>query len=614
MSIISILPDHVANQIAAGEVVQRPASVVKELLENAIDAGAKKITLSIVGAGKTSIMVVDNGCGMDEEDARLCFTRHATSKISTADDLFNLNTRGFRGEAMASIAAVSQVHMKTFNGEGSLGWEVQLDGGAITKLIPTPGLRGTTVEVKNLFHNIPARRKFLKNDRIELRHCIDEFQRVALVHTDIHWVMKSEGNVLFQLQPESLRRRISAIFGRKYNERLVPIQEETNVVVVEGFVIKPEFAKKKRGEQFFFVNDRFIKSPYLHNALREAFEDVLTAEHHPGYFLNLKVDPKGLDINIHPTKTEVKFEDERAIYAVLRSAARHAIGQFNVAPTIDFDSEQSFSVPPLPAGHIPTAPKIIVDPTFNPFESTKPSTPRFRTIDQQYERMQQERSLNMPTEFESAGLGDDIASFWDEKSATGQSNEPELELATEPLSKMMVWQGNLLTTLGNRLLIINMKAAQFRIFFDEIWTKLQDSTVPSQQLLFPSELELNNADTLLVEEHLGHLVSSGFDLDHQGNHWVLNGIPVMLSPEEAVPALEQFLEQLHELDENPDSNALLRALALSIAQRASRAGLNTAPAALLTLKEKLLSSSNPQFSPKGEKIIRELNDEQLNAL
>ena len=361
-ALISVLPDHVANQIAAGEVVQRPASVVKELLENSIDAGATKIALSLTGAGKTAIVVTDNGSGMNAADAELCFRRHATSKISSAEDLFNLNTRGFRGEAMASIAAVAHVQLKTNTAGSKMGTSLKLEDGKITANLPYPGPQGSIVEVRNLFYNVPARRKFLKNDRIELRHCIDEFHRVALVHSDIEWVLKSDEKVLFHLMPENSRRRISTIFGRKFDEKLVPISEDTNVVKVTGFVLKPEYAKKKRGEQFFFVNGRFIKSPYLHNALREAFEEVLSAEHHPGYFLFLEVDPNGLDVNIHPTKTEVKFEDERAIYAVLRSAARHAIGQFNVAPAIDFNSEVTFSVPPMPKGHIPPLPKIRVNP------------------------------------------------------------------------------------------------------------------------------------------------------------------------------------------------------------------------------------------------------------
>ena len=615
MSIISILPDHVANQIAAGEVVQRPASVVKELLENAIDAGATKITLNVVGAGRTSIMVVDNGSGMDEDDAKLCFTRHATSKIKNAEDLFNLHTRGFRGEAMASIAAVSHVVMRTKKPDASLGLEMIMEDGEAKTLRPFPGADGTTVEVKNLFYNVPARRKFLKNDRIELRHCIDEFQRVALIHTDIHWVMKSEGNIMFQLPPEPFRRRISAIFGRKYDERLVPISENTDVVKVEGFVLKPEFAKKKRGEQFFFVNGRFIKSPYLHNALREAFEDVLSGDHHPGYFLNMEVHPNNIDVNIHPTKTEVKFEDERAIYAVLRSAARHAIGQFNVAPTIDFESEQSFQAPPMPAGHIPQMPKIQVDPHFNPFESTKPSTPRFRTVDEQYDRIQAEKNLNFNSELQAPDLGEAVSNFWNDEAQIADAPQSAPAPAAGA-GKVLPWGNHFLTTLGDRVLIIDIKAARFRIFFDQIWQKLSDSTVPSQQLLFPEEAHFSVGDAVLIDEHLHALISAGFDLEPQKNpgSYALAGIPVMLSPEEAMPALEQFLESIASLEDVPEENVLLKELATSIAMKAAKYQHSLHLEELVTLKDQLLSSSNPQFTPRGKTIITELSKDQLNDL
>lgn len=450
MPLINILPDHVANQIAAGEVVQRPASVVKELLENSIDAGASKITLALIGSGKTSISVTDDGSGMDEEDAKNCFLRHATSKIKSADDLFQLTTRGFRGEAMASIGAVAHVLLRTNQNEEGLGLELKLEDSTVQSVAPYPWNKGTQVVVKNLFYNIPARRKFLKNERIELRHCIDEFHRVALVHSHIEWIMKSDDNLLFHLKPVPLRQRITGIFGRKFDERLVPIQESTEVVQLEGFIIKPEFAKKKRGEQFFFVNGRYVKSPYLHNALREAFEDVLTGEHHPGYFLYLSVDPAEIDVNIHPTKTEIKFEDEHAIYAVLRSAARHAIGQFNVAPTIDFDAEQSFSVPPLPDGQLPKAPQIKVNPNFNPFETTQSQPPRFRSDDEKYQRIQQEKYLNTTPSFEYSSE-DEIKDFWNESSESLAMNEQT--------NHVLIWGKHMITLLGRKALIIDISAA-----------------------------------------------------------------------------------------------------------------------------------------------------------
>jgi len=595
-TLIAVLPDHVANQIAAGEVVQRPASVVKELLENSIDAGATKITLHLDGAGRTRIAVSDDGSGMDKDNAERCFLRHATSKIQSAEDLFNLHTRGFRGEAMASIAAVSHITLRTKSDDSTLGIELKLEGGSIINRAPYPMETGTFVEVKNLFFNVPARRKFLKNDRVELRHCVDEFHRVALVHTNIEWIMKSDGNTLFHLKPEPLRRRINGIFGRKFDERLVPIEEETEVVKVSGFILKPEFAKKKRGEQFFFVNERFIKSPYLHNALREAFDEVLTAEHHPGYFLHLQVDPQSLDVNIHPTKTEVKFEDERTIYAVLRSAARHAIGQFNVAPAIDFDAEQSFKVPPLPEGHLPKPPQIQINPNFNPFESTKSTPPRIRSNDERYERIKNEKYLNTQQAF-------DAPKEWNIEDA----------LPVDPVSgKIIRWGKYAITTLGAKALVIDIKGARFRILYDQIWSKLQDATVPSQQVLFPKSISLSMAERALYQEHEQDFTIAGFDLapGTTEGEYDIKGIPMMLNVEQAVPTLELLFEQYHEQDEAGE-NKLLKSIALAIAQNGATTQDPRTAEELYVLREQLLSSSNPQYTPKGKKIIVEWSPEEI---
>ena len=607
MSTITILPDHVANQIAAGEVVQRPASVVKELLENSIDAGATKITLALVGSGKTSISVTDDGTGMDAEDAKNCFLRHATSKIKSADDLFQLTTRGFRGEAMASIGAVAHVLLRTNQNEEGLGLELKLEDSAVQSVVPYPWNKGTQVVVKNLFYNIPARRKFLKNERIELRHCIDEFHRVALVHSHIEWIMKSDENLLFHLKSAPLRQRITGIFGRKFDERLVPIQESTEVVQLEGFIIKPEFAKKKRGEQFFFVNGRYIKSPYLHNALREAFEDVLTGEHHPGYFLYLTVDPAEIDVNIHPTKTEIKFEDEQAIYAVLRSAARHAIGQFNVAPTIDFDAEQSFSVPPLPEGQLPKAPQIKVNPNFNPFETTQSQPPRFRSDDEKYQRIQQEKYLNTMPSLEYSSE-DEIKDFWNES--------PESPVMNEQTNHVLVWGKHMITLLGRKALIIDVFAARYRIFYDQFLEKLRNATLPSQQLLFPEKIQVGLSDQALLQEYQGWFTTAGFDLRAEKNagEFTLAGAPMLLAPEEAVAALEELLEQLKSLDSESIESALLKSFAKTLSKKAANSEFTKTKEALQALKEQLLSSSNPQYSPSGKKVIRELAPEDLESL
>ena len=365
--IIQLLPDHVANQIAAGEVVQRPASVVKELLENAIDAGADDIKLIIKDAGKTLVQVIDNGKGMSVTDARLSFERHATSKIKSAEDLFQLNTKGFRGEALASIVAIAHVELKTKRPDDELGTAIEIEGSVVKSQEVTVTPTGTSVAVKNLFFNIPARRNFLKSDTVELRHITDEFHRVALAHPSIAFAFYHNGSELFNVPNENYRQRVVHIFGNKTNERLVPVEEDTEVLKISGFVGKPEYSKKTRSEQFFFVNQRFIKSPYLNHAISAAFEGLLKDGYHASYFLNLTVDPKTIDINIHPTKTEIKFDDEHTLYAILRSAVKHSLGQFNIAPVLDFEQQSSFDTPYSYKDKAGKAPTIEVDRSFNPF-------------------------------------------------------------------------------------------------------------------------------------------------------------------------------------------------------------------------------------------------------
>ncbi|HEY0769296.1 MAG TPA: DNA mismatch repair endonuclease MutL, partial [Sphingobacteriaceae bacterium] len=341
--IIQLLPDSVANQIAAGEVVQRPASAVKELIENAIDSGADKIQLIVKDAGKTLIQVIDNGCGMSITDARMCFERHATSKIRKAEDLFAIRTMGFRGEAMASIAAISQVELRTRRYEDELGTIIHIEGSEVTNQEPASCPAGTSICVKNLFYNTPARRNFLKGNPVEMRHIIDEFQRVALAHPEIFFTLHHDGNEVFHLPQSSLKQRIVHLFGNAYNQKLVPVEEETTIIQLKGYIGKPEFAKKTRGEQFFFVNNRFIKDPYLNHAVLNAFEDLLTDDNYPLYVLFIDIDPSRIDINVHPTKTEINYQDEQAIYAIIRSSVKRALGKYNITPTLDFNQETGFN-------------------------------------------------------------------------------------------------------------------------------------------------------------------------------------------------------------------------------------------------------------------------------
>ena len=370
-NVINRLPDAVANQIAAGEVIQRPASIVKELMENAIDSGASKIQLITKDAGKSLVQVIDNGCGMSEKDALMSFERHATSKIKTAQDLYSLFTKGFRGEALASMCAVAHVEMKTRRAKDELGNKIINEGSKIKTKEPTPTPQGTSICVKNLFYNIPARRKFLKSNSVETRHIIEEFQRVALIHPEITFIFSNNDSEIYHLEKGNFRQRIVSIFGKSFDEKLVPITENTDIVDISGFIGKPEFAKKTRGEQFFFVNNRFIRNSYLNHAVGQAMEDLLPPKAYPTYFIQLNIDPAEVDINIHPTKTEIKFSDEKSIYAILRAATKQSLNKFKVAPTLDFDQETSFQMyNPSNEGPV-SEPKITVNPDFNPFDEVK---------------------------------------------------------------------------------------------------------------------------------------------------------------------------------------------------------------------------------------------------
>jgi DNA mismatch repair protein MutL len=365
--IIHLLPDHVANQIAAGEVIQRPSSAVKELVENSVDSGATNIKLIIKDAGRTLIQVTDNGSGMSETDARMCFERHATSKIREADDLYSIKSMGFRGEAMASIAAISQVELKTKTKDTELGTLINIEGSKIKTQENCATNKGTSISIKNLFFNVPARRNFLKSDNVELKHIIEEFTRVALANPSINFTFYHNDNEVYNLKKSNLRQRISSMNGKNYNEKLVPIKEETSLTSISGFIGKPEFARKTRGEQYFFVNNRFIKSGYLHHAIVSAYTDLIPKEQIPSYFLFFEINPILIDINIHPTKTEIKFEDEKSIYAILRACAKKALGQHNITPTIDFNKDPSFdTIAPKDANL--KMPKIKVDDSYNPFE------------------------------------------------------------------------------------------------------------------------------------------------------------------------------------------------------------------------------------------------------
>ena len=508
--IISLLPDHVANQIAAGEVVQRPASVVKELLENAVDAGATSIKLIVKDGGKTLIQVIDDGKGMTTTDARLCFERHATSKIKKAEDLFSITTKGFRGEALASIAAISQVRLRTKTKNAEVGSEISIEGSEVKEQQAVATETGCSMAVRNLFYNIPARRNFLKSNNVEQRHIIDEFQRVALVHHQIRFELYNNDAILFQLEPSNLRQRIVQVFGKNTNEKLVPVQESTDILQLNGFIFKPEFAKKSRQHQFFFVNDRFIKSVYLHHAVLAAFEGLLGPNMQPGYMLYLTVPTETIDVNIHPTKTEVKFEDDHALYAIIRSALKHSLGQFNVSPVLDFDRNQSFDVPV--GSKLPTqSPSIQVDRSFNPFNEHQKES----DWEPLYEGLQDVK------------ISPQKEHIFDDKSISTQF--PTLQYHKKYI----------ITTRAEGLIIIHQQRAHQRILYESLIRQIQQRSVPSQVLAFPIQVEMNQQQFVEFAPHqktlelmgftFGNADASSLEITAIHNSLSLNSVPEFLS-------------------------------------------------------------------------------------
>jgi DNA mismatch repair protein MutL len=565
-SIIQLLPDHVANQIAAGEVVQRPASVVKELLENAVDAKASDIKLIVKEAGKTLVQVIDNGLGMNTTDARLCFERHATSKIRQAEDLFDLHTKGFRGEALASIAAIAHVEMKTKQDQEELGNHIVIEGSKLVTQEVAVLPKGTSFAVKNLFFNIPARRNFLKSETVEFRHVMDEFQRVALAHPSISFTLIHNGSELYNLPSSNIRQRIVAIFSGKTNEKLVPVSEDTELVKIAGFVGKPEYAKKSRGEQFFFVNDRYIKSAYLHHAIMNAYEGLLKEGNQPSYFLYLQVPPHTIDINIHPTKTEIKFDDEHSLYAILRSAVKHSLGQFNVAPVLDFERDSNLDTPYQYKDKEADFPTIQVDSGFNPFATEKPSKSLASFGSYKKETTQ--------SNWESLYVGlkqdaEEISSFsFESEEVTGTFfDEGAVETSTN--STYQIHKKYIVSTIKSGMLVINQKRAHQRILYEQYLTNITIQKAASQQLLFPLELYFSSDEMQLLKELQHTLENIGFVFDAFNSDTIqISGLPVLMAESEVSIVLEELISNLqNEVPESSfsQSDTIAKSMAKSLA-------------------------------------------------
>ncbi len=600
LDVIKLLPDSVANQIAAGEVIQRPASAVKELMENALDAGATQIDLVVKDAGKSMIMVVDNGCGMSETDARMCFERHATSKISKAEDLFAIRTMGFRGEALASIAAIAQVELKTRRKEDEVGVKIVNEGSVVKEQTLVPMQPGTTFTVKNLFFNVPARRNFLKSPQAELRHIVEEFTRVTLMNPEIGFTFNSDGKELYHLYPGNLKQRIMGLFGSNYEEKLLPVRQEAERISIDGYIVKAEFAKKTRGEQYFFVNKRFIKHAYLHHAIENAFMEMIPKDSFPGYFLNIEVDPADIDINIHPTKTEVNFLDVKLVYAILHAAVRKAIGQHNLSPMIDFeesaDLNNDFSAA-MGMSQPLSFPNIPIDPNYNPFSKT-PTHHEGR----QYDGYKPERNA-------SPG---DWRLLYGERTDLPNETVETVEEKQYRSQYLQVNQSYVVTAVKSGMLVIDQHLAHMRVLFEKYLKELENHTGVSQQELFPQALTLNMNDASLLKEMVPELENLGFVLEQANpTTFMINGTPSDAAGCDAVALLEQILEnaKINRTDLQLDRKLNLAKTMAS--QLAIKAQTRLSEMEMQNLVDQLFACNVAEVAPNGKKIYVILNMEDL---
>lgn len=596
--IIRLLPDSIANQIAAGEVIQRPGSVIKELLDNAVDAGATEITVIIKDAGKTSIHVQDNGHGMSPTDARMSLERHATSKLRTAEDLFDIRTMGFRGEALASIAAIAHMEVKTRREDDAVGTRLLIEGSEVTAQEGCQCPIGTSVMVRNLFYNVPARRKFLKSDPVEMRHILDEFHRLALAFENIQFKLFHNDQEVYNLPGGSLRNRILGIFGKKVNEHLVPVEEETNYVNFAGYIGKPKLGRKSRGDQYIFVNRRYIRSPYLQHAVKNAFEDILPPDQHPFYVLFLEIDSEKIDVNVHPTKQEIKFEDERIIYNYLRVACRHALGKYSIMPSLDFEQEVGLN---RTSGE-----------GFKNESAASGFSPQQRDLHQERQNIKK-----------WGALLESIEGFSIDKSEEAKGEEESIVAPTEtltekqdPLAHMVpvqLWQRYIIVTGLADMLVIDQRAAHERVLFESLMRDLEAEKASTQKLLWPETIQCSKADAAILKDLVPALQLLGFDIAEFGHEaFIVHGIPAVMTdlttPEQAIEEILDRFKEGHQKVEMKPVEKIAMTLATNLSRK--RGEVMTAEE-MQTLINQLLSSENPYTSPSGRKTFITFGKEEI---
>lgn len=614
---INLLPDNIANQIAAGEVIQRPASAVKELMENAVDAGASEIRLYVNDAGKALIQVVDNGSGMSETDARMCFERHATSKITNIEDLFHIRTMGFRGEALASIAAVAQVELRSKRAADETGTCIEIENSQVKSQQPVAAPKGTSISMKNLFFNVPARRNFLKSNASEMRHIIDEFVRVALAFPGIFFSLTSNGQQIFHLEAGSLKQRIVQLLGSNYNAKLVSVKEDTDYLNIHGFIGKPETAKRTRGDQYFFVNNRFIRSAYLHHAVMNAYQDIIPSDSFPAYVLFIDLDPTQVDVNVHPTKQEIKFEDEKIVYAFVQAAVKHSLAQFSITPTLDFDLDASIQQ---------------LDSVQKPFTEKEKNETAGKSIFRNFAEAHQAHRISGDSGMRQGGtvehgfvsLTRQLMNLQQEEKDAGESKAffqqaPQTNLHLEnsglALAVAQVFGCYILATASQGFFMIHQQLAHERIIYERLKQAMMGKPISTQRSLFPSTVELSPADAVLLEELLPELSQLGYSIEPFGkNAFVVQGTPADVASGNEKKILESMLDQYKHFNSElklPKREMLLRTLAW---QQAIRPGTCLTEKEMQQLVDDLFSCLQPNASPSGRPTYMKFSKDQLEKM
>ena len=632
--IIKLLPDSVANQIAAGEVIQRPASVIKELVENAIDAGATSIQIVLKDAGRTLIQVIDNGKGMSDTDARLAFERHSTSKISKAEDLFSLQTMGFRGEALASIAAIAQVELRTRAKGAQLGTKIMINASKCESQEPDMCPEGSNFMIKNIFFNVPARRKFLKSNQVELSNIIKEYEKLALVNHHVDFSLSNNDKLLNKFSGGSFKQRIASLWGAKVDQQLVPLNTDTSLVRITGFVSKPEGARKRNFLQFLFVNCRFMRHPYFHKAIISSYSELIPDDEQPNYFLNFSVDPESIDVNIHPTKTEIKFENELPIWQILAAAVKESLGRFSAVPQIDFDTIDAPEIPAFNDHTVVTAPEDGVDPTYNPFKPQSKSSagggssyhpqsagnfggyssnplPDWEKLYQNFEKGKQEGIASITEQ-------DVEDSFSDIGEVEPVNNGVQTEIITPDMSSAMCMQMKgryILSPIKSGLMIVDQHRAHVRVLFEQYIKQLDATTISSQRVLFPEVLQLTTSQNIILKELEPEMEKIGFNLAQlSGNDWSINAVPAGM---ENVNIKDTILQVIDEVSMGGTSitTKVYESIALRVAKSAAIPyGKTMLQEEMDTLLSKLLCLPNPNYTPDGKTIISVLSNDQLEKM